>query len=102
MEPFHPRAQFFSTLRRDSRNILLRDRGLADADYRNPKCQLLTMSGIHGRPFKVWEGAEFTADPAGYCPHSNTMFLGWHRPYLALFEVSNLNYDDQCAMRNAQ
>jgi tyrosinase len=48
-------------------------------------------SGIHGRPFQTWgdaPGLEHKLGTSGYCPHSNTLFLGWHRPYLALFEVS--------------
>jgi tyrosinase len=46
--------------------------------------------GIHGRPFRTWgnvPGIERKIGTAGYCPHSNALFLGWHRPYLALFEV---------------
>lgn len=52
-------------------------------------CNRLTQRiGIHGRPFKVWQGAEGRPGVNNsYCPHNNQMFLGWHRPYLALFEV---------------
>jgi len=39
-------------------------------------------------PFKVWQGADGGRNMTGsYCPHSNTLFFPWHRPYLALFEV---------------
>jgi hypothetical protein len=46
--------------------------------------------GIHGRPYRTWgdvPGIERKIGTASYCPHSNALFLGWHRPYLALFEV---------------
>jgi tyrosinase len=47
--------------------------------------------GIHGRPYKVWQDAQgLPGKSGGYCPHNNIMFLGWHRPYLALFEVRAL------------
>ncbi|KAK6542056.1 hypothetical protein TWF694_007828 [Orbilia ellipsospora] len=47
------------------------------------------ISGIHGRPFKPWngvnnvQGAEFNT---GYCTHGDILFLPWHRPYLAIYE----------------
>jgi len=54
--------------------------------------RLLTyFSAIHGRPYDVWgdaPGKKNKIGKAGYCPHGNELFLGWHRPYLALFEVS--------------
>ena len=44
--------------------------------------------GIHGRPFKVWQDAQgIPGKEGGYCPHQNGLFLAWHRPYLALYEV---------------
>jgi tyrosinase len=50
--------------------------------------------GIHGRPFIPWDGAS-NAPPAqnwytGYCTHSSVLFPTWHRPYLALYEVTTL------------
>ncbi|KAF2847615.1 Di-copper centre-containing protein [Plenodomus tracheiphilus IPT5] len=47
------------------------------------------LAQIHGRPYKVWEdapGLTHKLGTASYCPHSNQLFLGWHRPYIALFE----------------
>ncbi|KAL6168529.1 hypothetical protein ACJQWK_06163 [Exserohilum turcicum] len=47
------------------------------------------MVAIHGRPYQTWgdaPGLPYKIDKAGYCPHDNELFLGWHRPYLALFE----------------
>ncbi|KAF2874672.1 hypothetical protein BDV95DRAFT_296302 [Massariosphaeria phaeospora] len=47
-----------------------------------------SIAGIHGAPYKVWQGAD-SPNPnpnQGYCPHNNDLFFGWHRPYLALYE----------------
>ncbi|KAF2026103.1 tyrosinase [Setomelanomma holmii] len=47
------------------------------------------LASIHGRPFRTWgnaPGLDHKIGTSGYCPHSNMLFLGWHRPYLALFE----------------
>ncbi|KAI4688971.1 hypothetical protein J4E81_007688 [Alternaria sp. BMP 2799] len=49
------------------------------------------IASIHGRPYDVWgdaPGKKNKIGKAGYCPHGNELFLGWHRPYLALFEQS--------------
>jgi tyrosinase len=46
--------------------------------------------GIHGKPYQTWldaPGHSHKIGNSGYCPHSMALFLGWHRPYLALFEV---------------
>jgi hypothetical protein len=54
-------------------------------------CTDVTPPGIHGRPFKTWgdvPGLDHKIGTSGYCPHGNILFLGWHRPYLALYEVS--------------
>ncbi|KAK8084996.1 tyrosinase 2 [Apiospora hydei] len=46
------------------------------------------IAGIHGRPFIPWNGVEnTTAAPFnGFCPHGNTPFTAWHRPFMALYE----------------
>ncbi|KIH90271.1 tyrosinase precursor [Sporothrix brasiliensis 5110] len=46
------------------------------------------IAGIHGLPFLPWNGVNQTTGGAnsGYCPHGQTTFISWHRPYLALFE----------------
>lgn len=52
---------------------------------------LKDLVAIHGRPYQTWgdaPGLPNKIGKAGYCPHDNELFLGWHRPYLALFEVS--------------
>lgn len=42
--------------------------------------------GIHGHPFKSWDGV-WGDQEAGYCTHQSILLPSWHRPYLALFEV---------------
>ena len=54
------------------------------------------ISGIHGLPYKPWNGVASTSDWqetggfGGYCTHSSILFAPWHRPYIALWEVSSL------------
>lgn len=47
------------------------------------------LAGIHGYPQVPWDGVQGSnlASP-GFCMHGATPFPPWHRPYLALFEVS--------------
>ena len=53
------------------------------------------VAGIHGLPYKPWNGVgsntdwQSTSGFGGYCTHSSILFLTWHRPYLALYEVSS-------------
>ncbi|KAK0622707.1 hypothetical protein B0T14DRAFT_494314 [Immersiella caudata] len=46
------------------------------------------IAGIHGIPFKAYNGNEMVPGGArtGYCPHGELTFITWHRPYLALLE----------------
>lgn len=46
--------------------------------------------GMHGAPYISWNGVEAApgASLSGYCSHSSVLFPTWHRPYLALYEVS--------------
>ncbi|KAH7124115.1 tyrosinase [Dendryphion nanum] len=59
------------------------------------------IAGIHGRPYKIWQGAEGIPGKVinGYCPHQNTLFFGWHRPYLVLFEQELYNHVQAAALR---
>ena len=52
---------------------------------------LLTELGIRERPYKPWDGFAGVSSnlETGYYTHSSTLFLTWHRPYLALFEGSS-------------
>ncbi|KAL9079513.1 MAG: hypothetical protein Q9157_001625 [Trypethelium eluteriae] len=46
------------------------------------------IAGIHGMPYIPWDDVQAAPgqDDNGYCAHYSTLFLTWHRPYLALFE----------------
>ncbi|KAF2460042.1 common central domain of tyrosinase-domain-containing protein [Lineolata rhizophorae] len=64
--------------------LALRDMQLAD---QAEVMSYFQVAGIHGRPYDDWEesfgnGTAFS----GYCPHSDILFLPWHRMYTALFE----------------
>jgi tyrosinase len=50
------------------------------------------ISGIHGRPHVNWDDVSFAKNPAwaGYCSHSSVTFPTWHRPYVAMMEVSQV------------
>lgn len=41
-------------------------------------------------PYEDWDGVPPVAgyEERGYCTHMSALFLPWHRPYLALYEVS--------------
>ncbi|KAH6638401.1 hypothetical protein C7974DRAFT_411824 [Boeremia exigua] len=58
------------------------------ADQKEP-LSYYGLAGIHGRPYTTQldaPGLSHKTGSIGYCPHSMALFLGWHRPYLALFE----------------
>jgi tyrosinase len=51
------------------------------------------ISGIHGVPRIAWNGVAGVGgngNNPGYCTHTSNLFLPWHRPYLALYEVCPL------------
>lgn len=51
------------------------------------KTSYYQIAGIHGRPFVEWDNVAFApGSTGGYCMHSSTLFLTWHRPYVALYE----------------
>ncbi|KAF1911531.1 hypothetical protein BDU57DRAFT_461208 [Ampelomyces quisqualis] len=65
--------------------------GLAALEWsdQNDSLSYYSLAGIHGRPYRTWgnaPGLPHKLGTSGYCPHSNSLFLTWHRPYLALFE----------------
>ncbi|KAL0467683.1 hypothetical protein QR685DRAFT_366309 [Neurospora intermedia] len=53
-----------------------------------------SLAGIHGLPHEVWNGVEQVegAPDTGYCPHGETIFATWHRPYVALFEQTLVSH----------
>lgn len=54
------------------------------------RCLFFFHLGIHGRPFVSWDnvGSAPNMGSNGYCTHTSILFPTWHRPYLALYEVS--------------
>ena len=60
------------------------------------RIMLRLTTGIHGLPKATWRGVEWpdkkaeNTNPSGYCVHGSPKFPTWHRPYLAMFEVSDL------------
>lgn len=48
------------------------------------------IAGIHGYPKRPWDGVSGTGKEVGFCMHTSVLFPLWHRPYLALYEVSTL------------
>lgn len=60
------------------------------------------IAGIHGLPYKPWNGVGSNTDWqrssgfGGYCTHSSILFITWHRPYLALYEVSEIPIHTRC------
>lgn len=48
----------------------------------NVVCLRMEWDGVTGNS----EGRD--SGTMGYCPHVSPIFATWHRPYLALFEVS--------------
>ncbi|KAK1776245.1 hypothetical protein QBC45DRAFT_333352 [Copromyces sp. CBS 386.78] len=59
------------------------------------------LAGIHGLPHKPWNGVEQVdgAPDVGYCPHGETIFAPWHRPYVALFEQTLVSHALSIASR---
>ncbi|KAG5932228.1 hypothetical protein E4U53_001424 [Claviceps sorghi] len=62
-------------------------RSLQDKDASDP-LSYFQVSGIHGLPYMEWQnGGPYRATGwAGYCPHGETIFLPWHRPFVLVFE----------------
>ncbi|KAK8205900.1 hypothetical protein HDK77DRAFT_379302 [Phyllosticta capitalensis] len=53
----------------------------------NDKLSWYEVMGIHGMPFKDWDGVPSTGyNKIGYCVHSSNIFMTWHRPYALLYE----------------
>lgn len=47
------------------------------------------IAGIHGWPQGPWDGVGGIGQ-AGFCMHLSVLFPLWHRPYLALYEVGEI------------
>jgi tyrosinase len=57
--------------------------------YQPPRLTSIAI-GIHGQPFVRWDDPSPEPMNSGYCFHSHVIFPIWHRPYVLLFEVSEL------------
>ena len=53
----------------------------------NDTLSFYQIAGIHGYPRQPWDGVVGTGG-GGFCHHGSVLFPIWHRPYLALYEVS--------------
>ncbi|KAG5983814.1 hypothetical protein E4U55_007046 [Claviceps digitariae] len=62
-------------------------KSLQDKDASDP-LSYFQVSGIHGLPYIEWEhgGPKRATGWEGYCPHGESIFLSWHRPFVLLFE----------------
>ncbi|KAF2705035.1 Di-copper centre-containing protein [Pleomassaria siparia CBS 279.74] len=79
---------------------LLGLRAFQDSEQTSP-ISYYEIAGIHGRPYKVWQDAQGLPDKmGGYCPHKNSLFLAWHRPYVALFEQEMYRIIQEIASRS--
>ncbi|KAF9701036.1 hypothetical protein EKO04_000503 [Ascochyta lentis] len=57
------------------------------AKDKNDKLSYYQVVGVHGRPYTTWNNFPTPLlNKAGFCPHAQTLFGAWHRPYLAIFE----------------
>ncbi|EQL03417.1 tyrosinase 2 [Ophiocordyceps sinensis CO18] len=60
------------------------------------------VAGIHGWPFVEWNGTgagDQSNGWKGYCPHGESIFLPWHRPYVVLFEQTLVGHAMQIAAK---
>jgi tyrosinase len=78
----------------DQYNLLILGLKNLEGQDGNKLTSYYQMAGIHGMPYKPWNGVgsetnwQNSSGFGGYCTHSSILFLTWHRPYLALWEVS--------------
>lgn len=63
---------------------------------RNAEDDTLTNTGIHGYPYRSWDGVDGKYQ-TGYCTHGSVIFPTWHRPYLSLFEQRIWSYAQDIA-----
>ena len=52
------------------------------------RADICSSTGVHGYPQAPYDGVQGTCTYPGYCMHAATPFSTWHRPYLALYEVT--------------
>jgi tyrosinase len=63
------------------------------AKGKEDKLSYYAIAGVHGRPFVSWNNFPTPlVNQAGFCPHAQTLFGSWHRPYLAIYEVCRATF----------
>ena len=73
----------------DQFNLFLLGLERLQAKDKNDPLSYYRIAGVHGHPFVSWNNFPTPlVNQAGFCPHGSTMFAPWHRPFLAVFEVS--------------
>ncbi|RVD88729.1 uncharacterized protein DFL_002904 [Arthrobotrys flagrans] len=70
----------------DLLNLFLCGLEAMQATDQNTLQSYFQIAGIHGAPYRAWNGVEGTNPNTGYCPHASILFPTWHRPYLATIE----------------
>jgi tyrosinase len=82
-----PIRQEIRSLHPDMMNIYLLGLQRMQSLPKTDRLSWFQIAGIHGRPYAPWDNVRGNGNSGGYCTHSSILFLTWHRPYLALFEV---------------
>ncbi|CZT14535.1 related to tyrosinase precursor (monophenol monooxygenase) [Ramularia collo-cygni] len=72
--------------KRDVWNIYLLGLRRFQAVNQTDRLSYYRIAAIHGRPYRAWDNVQGVYNEAGYCAHLSSLFLPWHRPYLALYE----------------
>ncbi|KAF2420770.1 Di-copper centre-containing protein [Tothia fuscella] len=71
----------------DQWNIYLLGMQRLQSMDQNDMLSWFQIAGIHGAPFADWDGVKGNGkQDVGWCIHGASLFLSWHRPYLALYE----------------
>jgi hypothetical protein len=87
--PFRLEINTFATLGAPYDLFILALRQLQSTNQTNP-LSYFQIAGIHGYPQQAWDSVVGTGQSTGYCMHFCPVFSTWHRPYMALYEVSVL------------
>ncbi|KAK6361388.1 hypothetical protein TWF730_005121 [Orbilia blumenaviensis] len=70
----------------DLLNLFLCGLEAMQAMDQNDQESYFLIAGIHGAPYRAWNGVQGSNPNSGYCPHASILFPSWHRPYLATIE----------------
>lgn len=82
----YPRLEIRDLARNgDQFNLYLQGMQRFQAKDKNDPLSYYQIAGIHGVPYIGWNN-NVPKHAAGYCPHAQTLFGSWHRPFLALYE----------------